>query len=210
MRHRLLIMTFFMMHKSVILTIALLAATAAAQTPQTTADQKAKEGPAVQKAKGAIAKHYKDPIIEQQDCPFPGVLHFSAFERANLAEDPIVPRHWYVTPDGGLHDDFPLDTVRRQPAGRKEARTLATWLFQNRYRWSRDPQVEVTAEEGGRLFVIHIQAMMSLSHPMFGAADTRRITAVVRVRDGAWSMSATDSLTPVRRKKGTPLGKDGL
>jgi len=145
---------------------------------------------AVEKASAEIRKHHKDPIIERQDCPFPGLLYLTAFERANLNEDPIVPQQWFAT-DGKVSQAFPFEALRHHPKDEAEARELAHWLLSVEHRWSRVTATEVSADAAARRFVITLQAEFSLVHPMF-RQGTKPGQAVITVQDGRWSLQADD------------------
>jgi hypothetical protein len=144
----------------------------------------------VENASAEIRKHYKDPIIERRECPFPDLVFLTAFERANLNEDPIVPQQWFVS-DGKVSQSFPFETVRHHPMDEPEARALAHWLFSVERRWSRITATEVTADAAARRFEISLRAEFSMAHPMF-RQGTKPGRAVVIVQDGRWSLQADD------------------
>jgi hypothetical protein len=146
---------------------------------------------AVEKATAEIRKHYQDPIIERQECPFPGLAYLTAFERANLVEDPIVPEQWFATADGRVGKSFPFEALRHHPQGEDEARTLAQWLFSVERRFSRITATEVEWDLNARRARVTIQAEMSLVHPMF-RQGTKPGKAVIRVEDGRWSLQVDD------------------
>jgi len=150
----------------------------------------APEGKAAKRAIAQIRRHYKDPMIGQQECPFPGLLMFTAFERANLNEDPLIPEQWFVYADGPAVNTLPLARIRHQPRDTQEAVALATWLFSTEHRWSLIKATRVEQAEGGGMRVT-IEAEMSLVHPMF-RQGRKPGTAVVTVDAGRWSMKVDD------------------
>ncbi|HOX42913.1 MAG TPA: hypothetical protein PK668_04900 [Myxococcota bacterium] len=160
---------------------------------------------AVEKASAEIRKHYQDPVIERQECPFPGLLYLTAFERANLAEDPLVPEQWFATLEGAEPGQpgrsFPFEAVHHHPQDEAEARALAHWLLSVERRWSRITATEVVTDAAARRVVITLKAEFSLSHPMF-RQGWKPGRAVITVQDGRWSLRVDDPfLERVERKK---------
>jgi hypothetical protein len=164
--------------------------------PALAAPPEAKLTAATEKAKAEIRKHYEDPIIEAQECPFPGLLLFTSFERANLAEDPIVPHQWFATEDGQVSRTLPLDKIRHHPKDEAEARLLAAWLFMAEVRWSRITETRVTLDPQAKRIEIAFQAEIGYSHPRFHQ-PRKPGKAIVTVVDGRWTLRVDDPFEPV-------------
>jgi hypothetical protein len=165
--------------------LALLPALAVAAPPEDPMEEIAR------KATAEIRKRYKDPIIERQECPFPGLVYLTAFERANLAEDPLIPEQWFASADGRARESFPFEAINHPPKDEAEARALAHWLLSVEHRWSRVTATEIVADAAARRFVVTLKAEFSLAHPMF-RQGTRPGRAVVTVQDGRWSLAVDD------------------
>ena len=54
----------------------------------------------VQKIKKVIRNDLDNPVISKDTIPVPGLLHFSAYDKSWLNEDPLIPYEYYLYRDG--------------------------------------------------------------------------------------------------------------
>lgn len=113
-----------------------------------------------------IFSEMEDPLISEHPTPVPGLVHFSAFERAWLVEDPIVPMHFYRFMDGPVTEGLPMDDIVYVPESPLDARETGLWLLSEIYRYFLPLHVSVEATEEG--YLITASGDYHLVHPMFG------------------------------------------
>ena len=137
-----------------------------------------------------IRSKYEDPIIENQECPFPNIELVSVFEKRDEAEDPLLTDRWFIYSEDQVSQDILWDHILLEPNSIDAAIKISKWLIST-LNWDLEVEfdnIRIVDDEFPQNLSIEILTKISTMHSFFEMDDTDIKEYLVNIHAGMWSI----------------------
>jgi hypothetical protein len=146
-----------------------------------------------------IKSRMKEPVLKEEKTPLPDLIFFTAYEKAWLVEDPLIPINFYLYKNGEVKRNFDIKEVLYTPVDKESAVAAAVWMLNHSYSYLMIKKSEY--QEDKDAFRILIETDFYYDNPYFRKNSKKNVLFIVSCVQGKWSIKEPEDLWDGNRLK---------